>query len=201
MTVAVVAGLGSKQRTGVLWFDAHGDFNTPETDQRGYLDGQGLSMLTGQSWKAHTRSLNGFTPVQYPRVLLVGARDLDDDERLLLESTEIGRLDVEQCRSQSARRAALAKLVADVDRVHIHFDADVLDPGIAPANSYAAQHGLRTVDALTLIHEVSALRPVASATVASWDPEFDPEGRLLHALTDVIEALAHVARIGTAVPH
>jgi arginase len=54
MTVAVAAGLGPGGRTGVVWLDAHGDLNTPETDASGYLDGQGLAMLTGRCWTAHT---------------------------------------------------------------------------------------------------------------------------------------------------
>jgi len=194
MTVAVVAGLGTEQRTGVIWFDAHGDFNTPETDERGYLDGQGLSMLTGRSWRAHSRAIEGFAPVRDPHVLLVGARDLDDEERVTLNAAHIGGLNVEQCRSQPARLAALAQLVVDVDHIHIHFDADVLDPDIAPANSYASPGGLQPVDVMTLINEVSTLRPVVSATVASWDPAFDPEAKLLHALLDVIDGLAQVIR-------
>lgn len=192
MTVATVAGLGSEARTGVVWIDAHGDFNTPETDSSGYLDGQGLSMLTGRSWMAHTRSMAGFAPVPDHRVLLIAARDLDDEEALLLRASDIGTLDVEECQSATTRGMALARLVSDVDQVHVHFDADALDPEIAPANSYAAAGGLQPREVIALVSELSALRPVVSATIASWDPSFDREGRLGHALSDVIESIALV---------
>jgi len=77
-------------------------------------------------------------------------------------------------------------------RVHVHFDAEALDPEIVPANSYAAPGGLQPHEAIALITELSALRPVVSATVASWDPAFDEEVRLARALMDVIESIALV---------
>jgi arginase len=192
MTVAAAAGLGTDRRTGVVWIDAHGDFNTPDTDPDGYLDGQGLSMLTGRCWTAHTRSLTGFTPILDHRVLLVAARDLDDEESLALDGSDIGALSAQECQSPDTRGTALARLIADVDRVHVHFDADALDPEIAPANSYAASEGLQPDEVIALITELSALRPVVSATIASWDPSFDREARLGRALTEVIEAIALV---------
>jgi arginase len=112
----------------------------------------------------------------------------------LLDASDIGTLSVKGCQSSAQRAEALERIVADVDQVHVHFDADALDPEIAPANSYAASGGLQPHEVIALIHEVSALRPVVSATIASWDPSFDREGRLGAALTDVIEAIALVVK-------
>ena len=50
--LGVVAGLGSPAGLGVAWFDAHGDFNTPETSPTGFFDGMPLAMLTGSGWEA-----------------------------------------------------------------------------------------------------------------------------------------------------
>ena len=76
--VGVIAGLGAG--TGVLWIDAHGDFNTPQTTTSGFLDGMTLATATGQCWGELARSIEGFQPVPDNAVVLLGARDLDPGE-------------------------------------------------------------------------------------------------------------------------
>lgn len=65
---------------GLVWFDAHGDFNTPETDPIGFLDGQGLAVLTGRCWQGPARRVPGFRPLTDSSVMLIGAHDFDDEE-------------------------------------------------------------------------------------------------------------------------
>jgi arginase len=80
-TVGVLAGLGTAaRRVGVLWLDGHGDFNTPDEDPTGFLDGQGLAMVVGRCWRAATARLPGFAPVPEEDVILLGARDLTDEQ-------------------------------------------------------------------------------------------------------------------------
>ena len=76
--VGVIAGLGPG--TGVIWIDAHGDFNTPQTTTSGFLDGMTLATATGQCWGELARSIEGFEPVPENAVVLLGARDLDPGE-------------------------------------------------------------------------------------------------------------------------
>src|SRR5688572_11982903 len=64
-------------RTGVIWFDAHADFNTPETSASGFLDGMALAILTGRCWPVLSARLAGFEPVPETNIILIGARDLD----------------------------------------------------------------------------------------------------------------------------
>ncbi|HXG69456.1 MAG TPA: arginase family protein, partial [Gemmatimonadaceae bacterium] len=59
-TLGTVAGAGEP---GVVWFDAHGDFNTPQTSSTGFLDGMSLAALTGACWSEHTATIPGFVPV------------------------------------------------------------------------------------------------------------------------------------------
>src|SRR5687767_1204236 len=73
--LGVVAGLGGTPP--VLWFDAHGDFNTPETTIGGFLDGMSLATLTGQCWTQLAKTIPDFEPVPENRVWLLGVRDLD----------------------------------------------------------------------------------------------------------------------------
>jgi arginase len=82
--VGTVAGLGADS-TAVAWFDAHGDFNTPETTSSGFLDGTAVAMITGRCWTQLTASVPGFVPIADDRVCLIGTRDVDSLEGALLE--------------------------------------------------------------------------------------------------------------------
>ncbi len=68
--LGTIAGINSSQQ-GVVWFDAHGEFNTPETTQSGFLDGMPLAMATGRCWKAILKTIPGFVPVKESNVISV----------------------------------------------------------------------------------------------------------------------------------
>src|SRR4051812_872973 len=84
---------------GVIWLDAHADFNTPETTASGFLDGMALAALTGQCWHVLTASIPGFRPVSDAHVVLVGARHNDAGEKQVLASSRLTR--VEAARMQA----------------------------------------------------------------------------------------------------
>jgi arginase len=86
--VGTVAGVGVTD-LGVLWFDAHGDFNTPETTETGFLDGMGLAMATGRCWRAILSTIPGFSPIPDAHIVHVGARDLDVVEAQMLSQSDI----------------------------------------------------------------------------------------------------------------
>jgi arginase len=106
----------------ILWLDAHGDYNTPETSGSGYLGGMCLAAATGE-WDA---GLGETMPAE--RVVLAGIRDLDPGERELLErspATVIGASTVETL--------VAAKNALDGAPIFVHLDLDVIDPEHFPA--------------------------------------------------------------------
>ena len=127
----------------VLWLDAHGDFNTPETTRSGFLGGMPLAGAVGE-WDAGL----GVEPFPADRVVLAGVRDLDPQERELLErspATVVG--------------AGLDTLVAvqnALDRapVYVHLDVDVLDPEEMPAQ-FPVPGGLRADKLYDLLEAVA----------------------------------------------
>jgi arginase len=189
MTVAAIAAQEPGLRTGVVWLDAHGDLNTPETDLSGYLDGQGLAMLTGRCWAAHARSLDGFSPVPDDRVLLVGARALDDLERDVLADSGIARMSATDASLLPTRDRMLHEFTRGLDQVHLHVDVDVLDTSVGRPNSYAAPGGMQVDHVVDLIEQVGRSLPVVSSTLASWDPALD-DGRIASAALRIASALA-----------
>jgi arginase len=77
--LSAVSALGPRT-TGVVWFDAHGDFNTPETSASGFLDGMALSILTGRCWPALAASFEDFEPVPEENIVFVGGHGFDSSE-------------------------------------------------------------------------------------------------------------------------
>jgi len=113
----------------VLWVDAHGDFNTPDTSESGYLGGMVLGAACGQ-WNSGYGA--GLKPSQ---VALVGVHDIDGEERDLLINAG-----VQIVPPNNVNPEALQKIIGD-SKVWIHIDWDVLEPGQIPAD-YKVSGGL-----------------------------------------------------------
>ena len=182
--------------TGVVWFDAHGDFNTPETTETGYFDGMGLAILAGRGWQSLAATIPGFQPIADDRVILVGGRDFDEAELALIESSGVELIPGEQVKSvgiENALLPPLQRLAAKVSRLYVHIDLDVHDPDEAPASSYAVPDGLSVAEMREALSVISERMPVCAAAVAAYDPDYDPNGRAAEAAMVLIEVLARAA--------
>lgn len=150
----------------VIWLDAHGDFNTPETSRSGYLAGMSLAMVTGRAPEVISRSL-GLRPVADDRALLIGARDLDDGERDALEASGVRRA----AANPQVTVAALADLRPT--NVYVHLDLDILDGGDLPVELRWATSPGPTIDAVeACLKQVAQISPPIGTCVACpWPPE------------------------------
>lgn len=184
------AGVGA----GIVWFDGHGDFNTPETTVSGFLDGMALAIATGRCFRPLAASVSGFAPVPERDACLVGSRDLDPAERSAIESSEISWVTVASVRERGAAAALAAALERmEARQIHVHVDLDVHDPALAPANEFAPADGLTPLEVQDCVRAIAAVRPIRSATIAAYDPAVDPRGLALEAGLQLIELLATVA--------
>lgn len=172
--VGVIAGLGP--RTGVVWIDAHGDFNTPQTTMSGFLDGMTLATTTGRCWIELARSIEGFEPVPDKAVVLIGARDLDPGEGAALARSEIVRLSVESAPNDIER--VLQSLAPTMERFYVHLDLDALDPSEGRANGYAVRGGFSKENLQKLLAIIARHLRVEAMTIASYDPAYDSDGRV-----------------------
>jgi arginase len=171
--VGTLAGLGADS-TGVAWFDAHGDFNTPETTSSGFLDGTAVAIVTGRCWTRLALSVPDFIPIAEDRVCLIGTRDLDPLERDLLEASL-----VEVVSPVNLRRtlgATLDKIRERVADMYVHLDLDVLDATVARANSYALTGGLSLEDVEYSLSEIRGRFRTAGITLSAYDPAADADG-------------------------
>jgi len=175
---------------GVIWLDAHADFNTPEITTSGYLDGMSLAALTGHCWHALTASIPGFRPVSDAHVILVGARDLDPAEEAALSRSRVGRVEAARMQTADAHAAlddALTTLARrHVSRVYLHIDLDVHEPTEAQANQYAVPGGLSPSTVRDLVRVVAERFTIAAAALTAFDPSYDADGRMLKVTTELI---------------
>jgi arginase len=155
--LAIVAGL---QRLGlapgVIWFDAHGDLNTPRTTRSGYLGGMALAMLTGRAG-ASLREAIGLRAVADDSCVLAGARDLDPPEHELLAASPIRRVD-------DVRDLAHAPLPAPP--WYVHLDVDVIDPAELAPLRFPAPGGPSAATVAGALRALAARGPIAAIGLA-----------------------------------
>jgi arginase len=178
---------------GVIWLDAHADFNTPETTATGFLDGTALAALTGHCWHTLTASIPGFRPVSDAHVVLVGARDLDAGEETALERSQVGRVEAARIQVDGAQAAlddALTTLARrHISRVYLHIDLDVHEPTDAQANQYAVPGGLSPSTVRDLVRVVADRFEISAAALTAYDPAYDAEGRMLRTAVDLMSEI------------
>ena len=174
--------------TGVLWFDAHGDFNTPDSTVGGFLDGMALAAATGRCWPGLAATVPGFIPVAEENVVLVGARDLDPAEATLLRESAVQHLPSDAPVSRIA--AAIADVARRVRRLYVHVDLDVLDAAEGRANGYVGGAGITLAGLLAAIDAAGARCPIAAGAITAYDPAYDSDGRVCAAAVEVALALA-----------
>jgi len=178
---AVVAGVRRKHPdVALVWLDAHGDLNTPETTPSGFLGGMPFAILLG--WcHDDLRSGAGLDPaLPEERAALVGARDLDPGERdAIARSRLVVADDV---------AAALAGLPDDAP-LHVHLDGDVLDPEDAPGVDFPAPGGWRLPHLVDEMAALAATGRVVGVSLCCGNPRRDPEGRSAAAYGRALEPL------------
>jgi arginase len=179
---AVVAGVGS-EGLGLVWFDCHADFHTPETTTSGFFDGCGLAMTVGHCWAALCDSVPGFEPLAEEQVILAGARDFDAGEHRRLVTSDVITLGPRQLADIEERLGAVA-------RVSLHIDLDVLDPAYGRANQYATAPGVTHDELLHAVRAIAEDKPLAAVTLSAYDPAYDTDGRVADTAVEILRLLA-----------
>ena len=134
IAIGTVGGVARERETGVVWFDAHGDFNTPATTPSGNVHGMGLAAILGQGSFADT----DWAPapnVAAENVALVGLRSVDAGERTAIRDSDVTAYTMSDIDDRGVTEVvtdALAVATDGTDGVHVSLDLDWLDPTEAP---------------------------------------------------------------------
>ncbi len=192
--LGVLAGLSS--RVGIIWFDAHGDFNTPETTPSGLFDGMPLAIATGLCYPELWGQIGSGAPVAASDTLLVGVRDLDAGERDNLEQSAVQVVQSAEIKASgvaSALGPRLAVLRSRVEEVYLHVDIDVLDSAVAPGVDYRSPGGLSLEEMDEAIQLIAAQVRVKAAALTAYNPDYEEHDRTLKAGLHLVILLAEAA--------
>jgi arginase len=164
-------------RVGLVWIDAHGDFNTPETTLSGMLGGMPVAISAGLAL-TRLRTVSGLDPALPPNyITMAGVRDTDPLEQELLDRHRIEMISApELIEPGIAIKQQMARLSEITDIIYVHIDMDVLDPREVPGHGLTVPGGPTSqelADALTLMFsypKVAALG-IASTPYGEKDPD------------------------------
>lgn len=192
VSVGVYAGL-SDPDVGIVWFDAHPDFDTPEDAMSGYLDGMGVTTLAGQCWQKLASTIPGFNPFDLSKLIYCGIRDFDPGQREKVQAHRIKAVEGSVDRQTDFEGSLATELGTLPDRCLVHVDLDCLDTGVGYANEYAASGGLSVNDLLGCLRLVTRRKKPEALTIASFNPDCEGNTAIADAgIRAVAEVLAAV---------
>ena len=188
VALGTLAGLRNDGPGGVLWVDAHGDLNTPETSITGNVHGMVLAAALGLGGDPFESAAWTLPAVDPARVALVGVRSLDDAERGVLRDlgaavytmSDLDRLGVEH-----AMREALAQ-VEGPGFVHVSLDMDVVDPSDAPGVGTPVRGGLTYREAHLAMELVAESGLAGSVEVVEVNPILDRENETARLAVELV---------------
>lgn len=162
---------------GVLWIDAHGDFNTRETTLSGNLHGMSLAAATGTG----ALEMADFKPgdVEYvnpQKVVLIGARSIDNEEAVLLKKsgvTVFTMTDIDMMSMREVMNRALEITCSGTEGYHLSFDMDVISPNEAPGVGTPVNGGLTYREAHLAVEMVADSKKLRSLEVVEVNPILD----------------------------
>lgn len=177
-SIAGISAVAKKnnQRLGVLYVDAHGDFNTTETTPTGNIHGECLAASAGYGIPELTDLYFKGQKVDPKNICFIGIRDLDKGEKELMKKagvTVFTMSDIERQGFSSVLKQVLVFFKTRADIIHVSFDMDVLDPMFAPGTGIPLPGGLTNREALLLMEEMASLGKVKSAEIVEVNPILD----------------------------
>ncbi|MFH1180140.1 MAG: arginase family protein [Candidatus Bathyarchaeota archaeon] len=177
-------------RVGLVWIDAHGDFNTPETSLSGMMGGMPVAISTGQCLH-HIRRTSGLEPplpIKY--VTMAGVRDTDPMEQYLIDKYDIPQITVDDIkRLNQAIDMEMDRLSRITDLIYVHVDLDILDPEDIPGAGLPVENG-PTADELGEALSVMFEYPnVKGFGMASYPWRRDPERKGLKSVYRLVEGV------------
>jgi arginase len=188
VALGTVAGLLDPPATGIAWFDAHGDFNTPETSPSGFLGGMPLACAVGRGLDELRERARLAAPVAERNVALLGVRDLDPLEERALAASSVALVRAAEFADGTAKLDHAIRDLGTLAHVYLHIDIDVLDPVEAPGVNFPAADGLRVAQLQEAAQMVAGLGNLGAFALTAVNPEKDIDGRTVGAALAVIEA-------------
>ena len=191
ISIGSIAAQSQDESLGVIWVDAHGDFNTPESSPSGNIHGMPVAALVGEGPEP---LINVGTPgakLKPRQIVQIGIRDLDDPERERLARSGISVFTmrhVDEMGMASVARQAIDRL-RHFSRIHVSLDMDSLDPDEAPGVGTAVPGGLSYREAHLLMEILGDSGRVQSMDIVEINPILDTMNRTAELAVELAASL------------
>ncbi len=181
IAMGTVSGLAAhfkkkQQSIGLIWFDAHGDMNLPETSPSGNIHGMPLAHLLGYGDEELSSILNMSPAVNPKNVVLLGIRDVDRVERKFIRESGIKVFtmrDIDELGMSEVSKQALEFVNAGTAGFHVSFDLDGCDPDVIPGTGTLVPGGVSYREAHLLLEECASNGRMTSMEVVELNPFLD----------------------------
>ena len=194
VAIGSTAGLGAhlkkkKQTMGLIWFDAHGDMNTPETTPSGNIHGMALAIALGLGDPDLT-GIGGFRPKVDPsRAVIVGPRSIDDGERTVIQQagvTVFTMREIDERGMRTVMEDALRIANAGTAALHVSFDMDCIDPAYAPGTGTTVPGGITYREAHLAMEMVSDSGKLAALDLMEVNPVLDEHNQTANLAVELL---------------
>ncbi len=187
IAIGTVNGVSRDREIGVLWIDAHGDFNTPETTPSGNVHGMSVAAMLGRGIFGGMEWAR--TDIREANVAMVGLRDLDDREGAAIAESDIDAYtmsDIDRRGIGPVLEDALDSVLEGVDRLHVSLDMDALDPDDAPGVGTPVHGGITYREAHTAMELIADRDMCGSMEVVEVNPILDSHNRTAELAVELV---------------
>ncbi len=191
ISIGTIGGMADVSPVGVLWVDAHGDFNTPETSRSGNIHGMALAVLTGRGHPDLVNIGKKGRKLNPENVVILGVRDLDPEEKKLLKESGVTiytMRDIDERGVSVCTHEALSRL-SHMERIHVSLDVDCLDPMVAPGVGTPVPGGLTYREAHLLMEIIADIHAPVSMDIVEINPLMDIRNQSAKAAVDLCVSL------------
>jgi arginase len=199
MAIGTISGVSGyfreqKKKLGLVWFDAHGDANTPETTPSGNIHGMPLAVVLGRGARELVE-VGGFgadeARIDPGRVALVGVRSVDEYERSILKELGVAVFtmeDIDRRGIHAVTQEAIEVATSGTEAFHVSFDVDALDPAVAAGVGTPSRGGLTYREAHTAMELVAERGGLCSFEVAEVNPVLDVRNSTAEVAVELISS-------------
>lgn len=190
-SIGTVGGVSHDAEIGLIWIDAHGDFNTPETSSSKNVHGMALGVLLGLGPAELVDLGRPGAKVKPENLVLIGIRDLDAEEKVLIKNSgctvytmrEVDEIGIRAVLSQTLKR------FSRLDSIHVSLDLDALDPLSAPGVGTPSQGGLTYREGQLIMEILADTKKVRSFDIMEINPILDIQNRTAQMAVNLAASL------------
>lgn len=190
-SIGTIGGVTHNTECGIIWVDAHGDFNTPDSSTSCNVHGMGLATLLGQGAPQLVNTGRIGAKVASENVVLIGVRDLDSEEKVLLKEsgcTIYTMRDIDELGVRTVLEQTLKKF-APLSRIHLSFDMDVMESKQAPGVGTPVPGGLTYREGQLLMETIADCGKLQSLDIMEINPILDIKNKTAETAVSLIASL------------